>query len=581
MKKFVSLLLSAILVVSCLSMITVSATSVVDSGTCGENLTWTLDSEGTFTISGTGKMNNYYYYGDVPWYMGESDIKAVNVEEGVTSIGDYAFSYCSSLTSVEIPDSVTSIGDCAFCACSSLTSVSIGNSVTSIGVCAFFACSSLTSIEIPDSVTSIGDSAFDNCSSLTSIEIPDSVTSIGSYAFSVCSSLTSVSIGNSVTSIGDCAFVACRSLTSIEIPDSVTSIGYCAFGHCGRLTSVSIGNSVTSIGNSAFEHCSSLTDVYYKGTEEEWNKISIAEYNDGLENATIHYNHKPLEENFGFYGASITLKENFALNFYVKPEIFENFENVQVKIEFDGKTVYPSPVLNSGYYMYTLNSILPSAMSKTATATITGTAGGKEYSESIDYSVMTYCKTQLADTSLNTTVTNLITDTINYGAAVQSYLGQTSDLVNAELSDDDKNRALVVPEMNNNFALKEFSEETNVDWYSASLVLTESIAVNFKFETTEDVTGYYVMVNGKKISSFKKNGNVYTAQYSDINPSQMKDILKATVYNANGEAVTGELTYSPESYCARMYGKGNAKLDALIAALMVYGNSAAEYKKIA
>ena len=162
--------------------------------------------------------------------------------------------------------------------------------VTSIGSHAFSFCSSLTSVTIPNSVTSIGDGAFDDCSSLTSVTIPNSVTSIGSWAFADCTSLTSITIPDSVTSIGDGAFAYCTSLTSITIPNSVTSIGDVAFEDCESLKSVTIGNSVTSIGYRAFADCTSLTDVYYSGTQEQWEKISIDIYNDCLTSANIHYN---------------------------------------------------------------------------------------------------------------------------------------------------------------------------------------------------------------------------------------------------------------------------------------------------
>ena len=193
----------------------------------------------------------------------------------VTSIGERAFDWRTSLTSVTIPDSVTEIGGWAFSDCS-LTSVTIPNSVTSIGNYAFDGCTSLTSVTIPDSVTSIGFHAFFYCKSLASVTIPDSVTSIGAEAFSKCTSLTSVTIGNSVTSIGDSAFSFCTSLTSITIPNSVTSIGYDAFEGCtgeliidsnalglygGKFTKLTIGNSVTSIVDSAFSFCTSLTSV--------------------------------------------------------------------------------------------------------------------------------------------------------------------------------------------------------------------------------------------------------------------------------------------------------------------------------
>ncbi|MFR6400272.1 leucine-rich repeat protein [Ruminococcus sp.] len=203
-----------------------------------DNLTWKLDADGTMTISGTGAMKDYNY--DSPVYR-NSDVKKVVIEDGVTSIGSYAFASCSSLTSITIPESVTSIGYDAFSDCISLTSITIPDGVTSIGNAAFYNCTSLTSITIPDSVTSIGNNAFYGCNSLTSITIPKSVTSIGGGTFFDCSSLKSITISNGVTSIGTYAFESCSSLTSITIPDSVTSIGYAAFRGCTSLTTISLG----------------------------------------------------------------------------------------------------------------------------------------------------------------------------------------------------------------------------------------------------------------------------------------------------------------------------------------------------
>ena len=188
------------------------------------------------------------------------------IPDGVTTIGGYAFYYCSSLTSVTIPDSVTTIGESAFAWCSGLTSVTIGDSVTTIGDYAFQGCDSLTSVTIGDSVTTIGYGAFYYCSSLTSVTIPDSVTTIRELAFCQCYSLTSVTIPDSVTTIGFCVFSGCSSLTSVTIPDSVTAIGDGAFVYCDSLTSVTIPDSVTSIGVNAFSICSSLTSVYCKPT---------------------------------------------------------------------------------------------------------------------------------------------------------------------------------------------------------------------------------------------------------------------------------------------------------------------------
>ena len=188
-------------------------------------------------ISFSDNAANPLYYAHNLYLNGELVTDLV-IPDGVTSIGDYAFRDCSSLTSITIPDSVTEIGDYAFSKCTSLTSVTIGNGVNSIGRSAFSNCSSLTSVTIPDGVTEIGYYTFYNCTSLTSITIPDSVTSIGSHAFRGCSSLTSVTIPDSVTQIGQSAFYECSSLTSITIPDSVTSIGWCSFSDCTSLTSV-------------------------------------------------------------------------------------------------------------------------------------------------------------------------------------------------------------------------------------------------------------------------------------------------------------------------------------------------------
>ena len=200
----------------------------------------------------------------IGWYVFYDCTGLTNVviPDSVTSIGYSAFSGCSKLTSLAIPDSVTSIGSYAFASCTGLTGVTIGNGVTSFGSQTFYGCSGLTSVAIGNSVTSIGYSAFHSCSGLTSVMIPDSVTSIDGSAFHSCSGLTSVAIGNSVTNIGDHAFYGCTGLTgTLMIPDSVASIGDHAFEYCRGLTSVAIGNSVTSIGRMTFSLCFGLTNI--------------------------------------------------------------------------------------------------------------------------------------------------------------------------------------------------------------------------------------------------------------------------------------------------------------------------------
>ena len=281
------------------------------------------DLEAWCAMNFSGSYSNpLYYAGNL--YLNGRLVTELVIPDDITSIGNSAFEYCSSLISITIPDGVTSIGAGAFWYCSSLESITIPDSVTSIGDSAFAYCGRLTSITIPDSVTSIGGYAFRYCDSLTSVVIGNGVTSIGGSAFEDCDSLTSITVasgnpvyhsaGNclietdsktliagcknsiiptdgSVTSIGDWAFYNCDSLTSITIPDSVTSIGDEAFRSCSSLTSITIPDSVTSIGDWAFRFCDSLETVYYAGSGEDWEKIDIGAYNSDLTTAEIIFNY--------------------------------------------------------------------------------------------------------------------------------------------------------------------------------------------------------------------------------------------------------------------------------------------------
>ncbi len=279
-----------------------------------------------------------------------NELTEITIPDSVTSIEEGAFSFCESLTNITIPDSVTSIGYQAFTFCTGLTDIIIPKNVTNIGTRAFAYCDNLayikvdpanmsysndeygvlfnknkinliqypigntrTNYKIPDSVTKIEEDAFRECRCLANVIIPDSVVSMGervfrdcinlssivisknltrieSQTFSGCESLTNVTIPNNVSSLGSSSFSNCNSLESITIPNRVTSIEQMAFYECANLASVIISNSVTNIDNYAF-YTFNLTDVYYTGTEEEWNNITIGKYN-AFSIATIHYNYR-------------------------------------------------------------------------------------------------------------------------------------------------------------------------------------------------------------------------------------------------------------------------------------------------
>lgn len=253
-----------------------------NNGTCGDNLTWTLDKDGTLTISGIGEMYNFEDYSS-PWSDYSQKINEVIIENDVTSIGDYAFVRCTNFASIIIPESVTSIGKDAFSQCGlkdiiipdsvesigsyafaycyDLTNVTLGNGIKIMGEAVFFNCRALKSINIPNNFTCIYENMLSGCSSLTSVIIPNGVTRIKKGAFSGCFSLTDVNIPYGVTTIEKGAFYGCLSLENIVIPESVESIGDSAFAITG-LKKVIIPNSVTSIGDVAFGLCPALEFVH-------------------------------------------------------------------------------------------------------------------------------------------------------------------------------------------------------------------------------------------------------------------------------------------------------------------------------
>ncbi len=291
------------------------AAEIIDSGECGENVTWTLDSEGVLTIEGEGDMFNWEDPDGIvsPFCDMGNTISEVNIKNGVTRIGDYSFYGCGSLTSVAFADSVTAIGEDAFYGTAYYNdktnwidgvlyidnalikadeeaiaeNYTIKKGTTVIADKAFIYCTDLTGIMIPDSVTSIGFYAFFYCTDLTDITFPDSVTSVGDYAFYNTDYYNndknwvdgvlyfgkalikadeetlngSYAIKKGTKVLADGAFFNCNRLTSVNIPNSIIRIGSSAFGNCKNLTSVTVPDSVMSIGSAAFVGCSNMTSV--------------------------------------------------------------------------------------------------------------------------------------------------------------------------------------------------------------------------------------------------------------------------------------------------------------------------------
>ncbi|MBQ7961765.1 MAG: leucine-rich repeat domain-containing protein [Clostridia bacterium] len=261
------------------------------SGTCGDNLTWTLDSDGTLTISGTGPMEDYPGWSDTPWFSAKDNISKIVINKGVTTIGDYAFATLQGVTAISIPEGIVSIGDNSLFI-TGITEIKIPFGVTEIGSEAFYGCD-FTEIIIPDSVTYIGDRVFWHCSNLKDIFIPDSVIHMGHYVLGSNVENTATpffknadnwtdgvlycgnhlikadadvvsgtySIKEGTKTIASNAFVGCSSLTGINIPSSVVYIGERAFKSCALNGEIEIPANVTEIGMSAFSNNNKLSAI--------------------------------------------------------------------------------------------------------------------------------------------------------------------------------------------------------------------------------------------------------------------------------------------------------------------------------
>lgn len=577
------------------------AIEILASGNCGENVTWTLDETGTMTIAGTGAMTDYEDGTAVPWTSQRDQITSVVILDGVTTLGDYSFYYCSNLTSAVIGDDVTIIGDAAFCSCSKLTDLTIGQSVERIApnafstckmLCdvqlpdsliyldnyAFVDCSAIQHIELPNNLNAIGYSAFYGCEQLEEITIPDSVSSISSYAFAYCDSLESVTIPNSVQYFGEYVFTSCASLTSIELPDSVTQITVGMFYACEGLTNVVIPDSVTKIKEHAFEGCTALesieipdgvTDIGYEAFRDCTALTSIAIPENVTSISDYAFAYCTSLNVIRFAGDAPSINES---SFYlVEAAAYYPVENEtwteDVMQQYGGTITWES---------YTVYEVIEEGTDDTVVA-----GEPLDIHVDADHNELTavYMDGELVVPS-NYTVTEGST-IITFKPEFLATLGEGDHKVTVEFESGMAFTTITVPD--------EPLPEYIVTFISASISLAGDIGINFYTNLSDDIVAdenaYMQFAVADEIQivplseawiSTDSNG-VKTYRFSaKVAAKQMTETVTAQMYLSDGTAVDDSKAYSVKAYCdaaITTYGDNAAYADQveLMKAMLNYG----------
>lgn len=359
--------------------------NVVESGICGDNLTWVLTDNGTLTVSGYGNMYDYLkrHYPS-PFYSYNNKIKNVILNEGVTSIGNYAFYNCKLLEAIIMPEGLDTIGISAFANCKSLETIIMPESLVTIGATAFLSCTGIKSISVPMGTVSIGESAFKNCSNLESVVLPDGITNIGysgswasfwsstSYGvFANCINLKNINIPESVTYISPYAFYGCESIEKITLPNTIKSIGHAAFSNCSNLKSVNLPDSlirieayafcrtsissieipsgVVSMGACVFLNCQKLRDITVDDNNMTYfdiDGVMFMHYGNGSSSIEVF----PQNKNMEFYTipngiTSIGYHSNSLIHYYTSYGSFSNCQTLK-------EVFIPDTVTTIGEYAF-------------------------------------------------------------------------------------------------------------------------------------------------------------------------------------------------------------------------------------
>ena len=565
---------------------------IIDSGSCGDGVTYQIDGDGAMVISktgaGTGAMTDYTNYSSnsVPWLSHREDITSLTINDGVTSIGDWAFYYCKSLEDVSLADSITSIGvrafgetaslnfiklpanlktigDYAFCV-SMIKSVTIPDSVTTIGNGAFlsayemtsitigdhvqtigeeaFSSTKLVSVTLPASVTQIGDSAFRDCGHLKTVTLSQGITSIGEEAFLYCTSLQSINIPEGVTTIKKDAFYGCYDLKSITIPGSVQEMGTGVFRDCKSLASATISDGVTSISNGTFYNCGKLKDVTIPDTVTSIGKdaFHVESYigTGSIESIMIPTSVTSIDSG-AFYGQglrSITIPGSVSV---IKEDAFRDCDSLESVIILEGVTEIEGYAFAYSDNIKTVS--IPGSVTSIGASQVFGPGANLtdiySYSEATPWISFSYGVGYNTDTKLHVPADK-----------VESYrqlLNPDSALISGtNLVGDAEGSGQI-------------NTGAGVHLYGYNLSLAGDIGVNFWMKLDAECAADYnymlFTVNGEtqkvKVSEATAASNSeYLVFTCGVTAKEMTDTITAQFYLADGTAVGSTYSYTVREY---------------------------------
>ena len=296
-KKLISVLLSIVLLCALLPQLAPQASAAAMSGTCGENLRWSFDeTTGVLTITGSGAMDDYSYETKIPWISLRYRITGIRLPEGLTNIGEMAFSNCARFTELTIPGSVTRIGKHAFTSAQALTKLTLPDGLREIGEYAFFDCVSLKDVTIPDGVESIEAAAFSQCGSLEQILLPASLTRLDNAVFSYCAKLREIRVDpanpafcseDGVLFSKDKAELIqypCAKAGAYRVPEQATFLQDAAFAECSGLTEITIpeGSPIADAPDLQywFDSCSALERIRIPQSSTRYESVDGVLYNE-------------------------------------------------------------------------------------------------------------------------------------------------------------------------------------------------------------------------------------------------------------------------------------------------------------